>query len=160
MAKTTTYTTLSGITIEYPIPTGKVASFMDNVRDAADDPAVDVDSLIALVYGQSNPLLDRTVFAEHGAVTPAVFANPLYHVLLDRLGRKRVQLGHLDLDATAARYTLTPDEAAERLGVHVSAIRQAIERHRLPAWKRGGRLYLDPVSCDSYQASTRGPRAT
>jgi excisionase family DNA binding protein len=160
MTKTTTYTTLSGFTIEHPIPTRAVASFLDNVRDAADDPAVGVDSLIALIYGQSNPLLDRSTFASVGAVTPAVFANPLYHVLLDRLGRKRVQLGLLDLAATEARYTLTPEEAADRIGVSVSAVRQAIERHKLPAWKRGGRIFLDPVSVDSYKVSNRGPRAS
>jgi len=151
-----THETLSGLTIKYETPTGATAAFFERVRAAVLDPAVTEDAMTALVYGQENPLLDRTVFAEHAAVTPAVFAEPLYHVLLDLIGRKRHALGRLDLVATEARYTLTPDEAAERLGVHVSAIRQAIERHRLPAWKRGGRLWLDPVSCDAYKLATRG----
>jgi len=160
MTKTTTYTTLSGFTIEHTIPVGAIAAFMDNVRDAADDSRLGIDSMITLVYGQSNPLLDRTTFTGVGAVTPAVFANPLYHVLLDRIGRKRVQLGLLDLAATEARYTVTPEEAADQLGISVSAVRQAIERHKLPAWKRGGRIFLDPVSIATYAVSNRGPRAS
>jgi excisionase family DNA binding protein len=112
--------------------------------------------LIALIYGRTNPLLDHAMVPGHSMVTAAVFENPIYHVLTDLLGRKRVQVGTLDLAAARARFTMTVGEAAERLGVNATAVRKAIAARRLVAWKDGPAWWLDPTTVDSFQLARRG----
>lgn len=155
---TRTYTTLSGRELNFEEPTGAVAAFLARVEAAAADPRVSEDALIALVYSAENPILDTSLMPGRGTVTPRVFADPLYHVMTDIIGRVRVREGRLDLEKTAARYTMTPAEAADQLGVHVSAVRQAIDRWTLPAWKKGGRWFLDPKDVANYQVSQTGPK--
>jgi excisionase family DNA binding protein len=154
---TETHRLLSGETLEYERPTGLLATFLQRVRDAVHDPRVTEAELSALLYGPENPLLDQTAIPGRGVVTRAVFADPRYHLMLDLLAQKRVQEGTLDVDKAAARYTLTVAEAAERAGVHESAIRQAIAAHRLPSWKRGTRHYLSPEDVDAYKPARHGP---
>lgn len=159
-SKTETYRTLAGEDISYPKPTGELAAFFARVRDATNDPNVTENDMIELVYGRENPLLDQTIFKDRGAVTKATFANPLYNVMLDLMGQKRVQEGTLDLEAAGALYTMTVAEAATAKGVHESAIRQAIAGHRLTSWKKKGRHMLDPDEVANYQPSNRGPRGS
>lgn len=154
---TETHRLLSGETIEYERPTGPLAAFLRRVRDAVNDPRVTETELSALIYGTENPLLDQSVLPGRGVVTRAVFADPVYHLMLDLLSQKRVQEGTLDVDKAAARYTLTVAQAAERAGVHESAIRQAIAANRLSAWKRGTRLYLAEDDVDAYKPARHGP---
>jgi len=152
------YKTLSGEIIEYPTPAPEVAAFLAQVMDAAHDPMVTEAELTALIYGKMNPLLDQDTLPSHGVVTKATFANPIYHVMIDLLGRKRVQVGTLDMARAEARYTMTVAEAAEQLEVHPSAVRQAIHAHKLAAQKRGGAWLLDPNAVESYRVSRRGPK--
>jgi len=152
------HNTITGETLEYPRPSKAVAAFLARVVDGANDPNVSEAELTALVYGKENPLLDQTMFPHHGAVTVAVFADPVYHVMLDLLGRKRVQAGTLDLGAVSAASTMTITEAAAELGVTSSAVRQAIHAHRLPAIKRGGSYLLDPRDVASFRVMRRGPK--
>lgn len=154
---TETHRLLSGETIEYERPTGPLAAFLRRVRDAVNDPRVTASELAALPYGPDNPLLDQTVLPGRGVVTKAVFANPVYHLMLDLLAQKRVQEGTLDVDKAAARHTLTVAEAADRAGVHESAIRQAIAANRLPSWKRGTRHFVSPDDVDAYKPARHGP---
>ncbi|KYF76558.1 hypothetical protein BE17_10810 [Sorangium cellulosum] len=53
---------------------------------------------------------------------------------------------------------ITVPEAARRLGVGDSAIRQAIKVGRLRAQKDGGTWYVDPDAVAAYRVSNRGPR--
>lgn len=142
---------LSGETVELPELDPAVESFLRRVHDALHDPTVSEDDMIELVYGRENPLLDQTIFADRGAVTKAVFANPAYHVMTDMIGQKRVQEGKLNIPRAYAQYTLTVAEAAERADVHESSIRQAIAAKRLPAIKQGSRWLLRPEDVDLYK---------
>jgi excisionase family DNA binding protein len=152
------YTTLAGETLEYLTPAPEVAAFLARVVEAVHDPTVTEATLTELVYGKANPLLDQTILPHHGVVTKAVFADPVYHVILDLLGRKRATTGRLDVAKALEEYTVTVTEAARQLGVHPSAVRQAIQQHRLDAVKRGGVHLLRPSSVESYRVSRRGPR--
>ncbi len=152
------YTTLAGEPIEYERPAPALSGFLARVHDAANDPSVTESELVELVYGRENPLLRQDILPHHGVVTKEVFANPVYHVLLDLLARKRVAQGTLDPERAAGEYSLTVTEAAKRLAVHPSAVRQAIQAHKLDAVKRGGIHLLKPASVDSYRVSRRGPK--
>lgn len=152
-----THETIEGESLTYDEPPPLEAAFLERVRQAASDPAVTEDALVALLYGKDNPLLDHARLPGHSLVTADTLKNPLYRVLCDYLGQKRVQTGALDLAAAAARYTLTVTEAGERLGIHPSAVRQAIAAGRLPSWKKSGQHFLDPASVASFQIARRGP---
>ncbi|NUP12958.1 MAG: excisionase family DNA-binding protein [Polyangiaceae bacterium] len=150
---------LSGETLEYPRPTDAVAAYLARLSAAVGDPTIDEHRFIELVYSPNNPLLDPNIMPGRGTVTKAVLADPTYHVMQDLLGRKRVALGTLDMDKVRARYSLTVKEAAERAGVHESAIRQAIAAHRLSSVKDGTRHMLDPAQVDAFKPSTTGHAA-
>jgi excisionase family DNA binding protein len=149
---------MAGEDLEYDTPTPAVRAFLARVIDASADPRVSESELVELIYGAEDPILKQGVIPNHGLVTRETLADPLYHVLTDLLGRKRVQLGTLDPERAAGEYTITVTEAAERLGVHPSAVRQAIQAHRLDAVKRGGIHLLKSRSIDSYRVSRRGPK--
>lgn len=153
-----TYTTLTNETIEYDAQEPSVAAFLARVRSATNDPDVTESALTELIYGSENPILDHTIFPHRGAVTKAVFGNPLYHVMLDLLDQKRVQVGTLDLELAKADYTVTVAEAAEKLGITPGAIRYAIKAQKLSAIKNGGVWLIHPNSVNSYQVSLRGPK--
>jgi len=153
--------TLSGRRLECDDPSGELATFLGRLSSAVTDPAVTEDAFVALLYGRENPILDRSIFADRGAVTAQVTANPLWYVMTDLLGRKQVALGRLDVDAAAARFTLSVADTAARLGISESAVRQAIESRRLPAWRKGGKWFIDPRAADAFMPGKQGPeRAT
>ncbi len=149
------YTTIAGEVIEYQTPAPEVARFLARVVDATNDPSVTEAQLTELIYGVENPILAQGILPNHGVVTREVFADPLYHVLTDLLGRKRVQMGTLDPELARDEYTVTITEAAERLGVHPSAVRQAVQAHKLDAIKKGKTWLLKPSSVESYDRSRR-----
>jgi hypothetical protein len=148
---------VNGEQIGYPAPAPAVAKFLERVRRAAADAKVSEDELLALIYGRENPLLDHTALPGRSMVTPAVFANPLYRVLVDLLDRKRVQTGALDLERARARYTLSVTDAAAHLGVNATAVRKAIGAGRLPAWRADGQFWLDPATVAAFEVDRRGP---
>ncbi len=135
----------------------EILAFIRRVRDLVNDPSASEDALVDVIYGKENRLLDQTIFEHRGAVTKEIVAKPAYLVLTDLLGQKRAMLGTLDVVQSAERYTMTVAEAAEKLGVHESAVRQAIAAGRLSSWKREGRHYLAPTEVENYQVSNRGP---
>ena len=151
------YTMISGEAVEYERPAPEVAAFLARVVDAANDPSVTESDLTDLIYGTENPILKQGILPHHGVVTQEVFASPVYHVMTDLLGRKRVQAGTLNLTRARDEYTMTVADAAKQLGVHPSAVRQAIQVHKLDAMKRGGVHLLRPSSVASYHVSRRGP---
>jgi excisionase family DNA binding protein len=148
-----THTTINGRTIEYE-PTALETKFLHRVEAAVTNAAIGEAELRALIYGPENPLLDQQ--AGYSFVTPTAFESPVFRVLLDLLDRKRVAAGSLDLAKTAARYTLSVTEAADRLGIRDSAVRTAVIEGRLPSWMKDGEIRLSPESVDSYQVSRRG----
>lgn len=154
------YTTIAGEVLEYETLSPEVARFLARVFDAANDPRVTEAAMIDLVYGRENPILRQDILPNHGVVTKEVFADPVYHVMTDLLGRKRVQMGTLDPERALDEYTVTISEAAKRLGVHVSAVRQAVHAHRIDAVKRGGVWLIKPSSVESYKVARRGPGAS
>jgi excisionase family DNA binding protein len=153
------YTTILGEVIEYSRPRSEVAAFLERVKRAAHDPRIDASELTELVYGRENPLLDQTIFPGRGAVTRSVMRDPVYHVMLDLIEAKRVQTGALDANAVLASFTMTVAEAAARIGISPSAVRQAIAAKRLAAVKRGNAHFIDPRGVDAYRDHVvrRGP---
>ena len=155
--KTEKYTLLSGEEVEFPTPTGQLAEFLKSVHEAMLRPNVTAAWLQEYIYGVENPLLDKTILPGRAVVTKAVYENPVWHVLGDLIGRKRVAEGSLNIAAATKRYTMTVPEAASRLGIHESAVRQAIAARRLTSWKHGARHYLAPEEVANYRPSPAGP---
>lgn len=145
------YTTTSGEVIEYPKPNADVAAFLARVIAATNDPRVTEAELTELVYGRENPILDHGIFPGRGAVTPQVFANPLYRVFTDLITQKSILEGTFVPARDRASYTLTVAEAAERIGVTPDAVRKAIRAKRLPASHRQGTYLIDPRDADTYR---------
>ena len=154
------HTLISGETLEYPTPAPEISAFVDRVREMVNDPDAPESAVIDLIYGSDNPILDQTVLPHRGMVTKATIEDPIYHVMLDLLDQKRIQLGRLDLGAVEARFTMSVTQAAEELGITPGAVRQAIHARRLPAWKKGGRYFVDPAQVEAFQVGNRGPRKT
>lgn len=149
--------TISGHRIEYADPPSKLAKLLERLVAMLDDDKVSEDEMIALTYGRDNPLLDQTVFPERGAVTKEVLEDPTYQVLTDLLTRKSFKVRGVDPAKVAERYTLTVADAATRLGVHETAIRQAIKARRVPSWVKDGRYFLEAKSLDKIRVGSRGP---
>jgi len=149
--------TLSGHRIEFNEPEGELARFFELVRRSANDPSFTENDLIALIYSADNPLLSPGVVPGRGMVTKETLQHPVYRVLQDLLVRKHVQERGSDVAAMAARHTLTMAQAADQLGVHVSAIQQAIKAQRLASWVKNGRHYLSPSAVAAFKLSRRGP---
>src|SRR4051812_31360240 len=108
--------TLEGRELSLGTPTGALAAYWTELQRAADDPAVTHAALLALLYSDRNPLLDATLAPGRGVPTPAALASPLFRAMLDLLGRKLVAEGTLDPQLVAVGYTVSPDDAAARLG--------------------------------------------
>ena len=150
--------TLSGHRIEYDDPDPELAAFLASVRAAADDHEATENELITLIYSADNPLLSPGLVPGQGVVTKETLAHPVYRVLQDLLLRKHVIEHGVDVEAMAARHTIGASEAAERLGVHVSAVRQAIEAQRLASWVKGGRHFIAPAALAAFELAKRGPK--
>jgi excisionase family DNA binding protein len=153
----TQYTLLSGETVDFTAPSGELGAFLRRVLAAARDPAVGEQELTELVFGPANPLLDKSVVPGKTVPTSEVYRDPVFHVMLDCIARKRMPPDAVVVSARE-RYTMTVPEAASQLGVSESAVRQAIYAGRLRARKEGGTYYLDPSSVGGYRVSRRGPR--
>lgn len=138
------HVSLAGHDIKYDDPDPKTERFIKRVQALADDPKSKTDDVVALIYGDENPILDRTLFPERGAVTKEVLENPVYHVLCDLLARKQAAVSGATPEKLSKRYTLTVAEAAEQAHVSADAIRKAIKARRLPSWKRDGEYFIDP----------------
>ncbi|MGK4003136.1 helix-turn-helix domain-containing protein [Sorangium sp. So ce1036] len=152
----TEYTLLSGETVEFATPVGELGDFLRRVLAAAKEPSVTEADLNDLVFGPENPLLNRTVMAGRSVATAEVYRDPIFHVMLDCIARKRRPTE--PAASSRARYTMTVPDAAQQLGISESAVRQAIYAGRLRASKEGGTYYLDPRSVGGYRVSKRGPR--
>ncbi len=157
-SKKETYTTLFGEELRFPEPPPEVSAFLVRLRKFVNDPQVSELDMLNLLYGKENPLLDQTIFETRGAVTVVVFKNPVYHVMLDLLGQKAIQAGTLDPKKAEAAFSMTVPEASAQLGIHQSAVRQAIHAHKLAAIKKGGQYLLEPDSVGAYRVSRRGPQ--
>lgn len=153
------HTTVSGHRVEYD-PSSKVDAFLRRLERMVDDETVSEQDMIGVAYSGDNPILAHDVFPGRGAVTKAVLDDPTYAVMTDLLFRKRIAQESIDVEKLAARYSMTVPEAAEQLGVHESAVRQAIGAKRLASWMKDGRHYLEPKSLDSFEVGTRGPRGS
>jgi excisionase family DNA binding protein len=152
-----THTTVSGHRVEYH-PTPKVSSFLERLDALLTDPKVTEQQLIGVAYSPENPILDATFHPGRGMVTRAVLDDPAYEVMVDLLFRKRMAEDGISAEKLASRYSMTVAEAAANLGIHESAVRQAISAKRLASWiKEGGRHYVDPRALKALEVGTRGP---
>ena len=145
------YTTITGEVIEYPPQSAETTAFLSRAITAANDPTVSEAQLVELIYGLDNPILDQSIFPGRGAVTAAVFADPVYRVLTDLIAQKQVLEGRLDVAKSTAGRTMTVLEAAERIGITPDAVRKAIKAGRLSAVKRGQAHWIDPRDADNYR---------
>ncbi len=153
-----TYQTISGRTIDLTGTEAAKIAFLERLAAMAADGATHAQMTV-LGYGTDNPIMDPNVIPGRGAVTAAVLYTRAYQVMTDILFRKEMTEEGITLEELASQYTLTPAEAAERLGVHITAIRQAIDAGRLGAWVKGGRVFIDPKSLATFKLSPRGPKA-
>jgi len=149
------YTTLTGEILKYEKPRPEVEDFLTRLRVAVNSPEISQSQISELIYGLENPITDKTIFKGRGAITKAVFLDPLYHIMLDLLDQKRIQAGTLDLQRALAQFTMSAPEAAKRLGLTPSGVRQAIQAKRLSGIKKGGRYFVDPRSVESYRVGRR-----
>lgn len=152
------HTTLQGHRIEYDQPDAKLGRFLKRAESLAEDEGTTEDDLVALIYSDQNPLLEPSPVGGAPLVTKETLAHPCYRVLTDLLERVRVRERGIDVGKLAAGYTWTVAEAAEELGVHESAVRQAIKAGRLPSWVKDGRLYLHPKWTRQFGEQTKGNR--
>lgn len=153
------YTTLSGRTLEYE-PTPELAAFIERLAAMTADPDATEDDMVLLAYGPGNPMLNQSILPGRAMVTGETLANPAYHVAADLLFRKHVAEKQVDIAELAGQHTLSVAETAERLGVNVSAVRQAIDAWRLAAWKKNGKYFVDPRSLATFRLIARGPKPT
>lgn len=150
------HTTLSGHDIKYPDPDPKLDRFLKRARDLLDDAKASEDELTLLVYGEDNPILDRTFFPGRGMVTASVLENPVYHVLTDLLARKRAAIKGQTPEQLGKPFTLTVAQAAEQVGVTEDAINKGIRARRIPSWVKDGQRYLDPRTLAALRLGARG----
>ncbi len=132
-------------------------AFLGKAIRWADDATITVGELYNLVYGVQNPIL--TVGEDDRAiVTQEAHGSPYWKLLNELIDRKRAALGHLDLEAACKRFSMPVSEAALKLGITPSAVRQLISRSRLVARQEGGSYLLDPDSVEAYAGIRRGPK--
>ena len=151
-----TCTLSSGEVLSYADPAPDVAAYLERVRVAAADPRVSEDDMILLIYNVDNPIMDKELMPGRGAVTVAVMANPIYHVMTHYLEQKEIQRGLIDPAAAAACYTVSVNDAAEQLGITPSAVRAAIKARKIPAHLRNGQWYTRAEGIAFYKVSNRG----
>jgi excisionase family DNA binding protein len=153
MATSRIHEAITGHSIEYPEPSGKLlalAKLILKLEGLLTDAKKTEEDLVALIYSGANPLLEPSPVGGSPLVTKETLARPEYRVLLDLLERKRIAVRKIDVTKIAAGYTLTVAQAAERLGIHESAVRQAIAAGRLASWIRDGRTMLHPKWVDLF----------
>ncbi|MEQ9324218.1 MAG: helix-turn-helix domain-containing protein [Polyangiaceae bacterium] len=129
------YTTLGGEVVSYPALRQDVAAMLAVLREMATDGRVDDER-----YGQ------MIVFVRDHPEVPAA----LSPVLDDLLARR------------ASSATLDVTQAAERLGVHPSRVRQAAAAGQLPGRKVGRWWMFSPSDVEAFddaRGPRRGPRA-
>ncbi len=153
---TRTHTTVTGHHIEYTA-TPRVSAFLARLEKLVADPNVTEQNMIGLAYSHENPLLDCSIHPTRGMVTKAVLDDPAYAVMSDLLFRKRIAQDNVSIEKVAARFSMTIPEAAAELGIHESAVRQAIAAKRLASWIKESRHYVDPRSLKTLEVGTRGP---
>lgn len=150
------FTTLNGQAIDISSLTNDERSFLARALEAVENANVTKDDMLALIYGDDNPILDREFIPGRPMVTPKVLAHPAYHVLTDLLDQKRIKLGQLDLAAAQAAYTIDVPTAALQLGITQQAIRTAIDARKLSAVLRNGQWWIHPQALTTYEVSKRG----
>jgi hypothetical protein len=146
---------LSGEVLYLPQMSEAETDFLARAQAAAKDPTVSVDQMIELLYGPENPILDTTFLPGRAMVTRAVFERPLYHVLGDLLGFKRIQHGKLDMAAAAARYNISVEDAARQLGTSPESVLALIRARRLAVHFRDGQWWVSPETIASYTVAAR-----
>lgn len=153
--KSYSYTLVTGRVIRYQAD-DKMLAFLDELRAPASDAKTTENDLISFVYSDANPLLVVLWRGMAPMVTGKTLANPAYRVARDLLERKRYAARGIDVKKLAAEYTLTVSDAAKTLGVHESAVRQAIQAGRLASWIRNGRTMLHPKWTKQFAGSLKG----
>ncbi len=153
------HTTLSGHEIAYDAADPpELGAFLEELRALVEDPATTEDAAIVLAYSPRNPLLGpHELFPDRGVVTKETLGHPAYAVVTDLLARKHISARGLSVEAMANEHTFSVAEAAKRLGVHESAIRQAVAARRLPSWLKDGRHYFSARALDAYKRGAQGP---
>lgn len=153
-----TYQAISGHTIDLATVPAKQIAFLEELKSMAAHPRATHAGMLAKAYGPENPILDSNAIPGRGAVTAEVLSRPAYRAMTDLLFRKEMLERGVTTEALAECFTLTPAEAAGRLGVSISAVRQAIDAGRLGAWLKAGRVFIDPRSLATFKLSPRGPK--
>ena len=151
--------TISGRKIAFPDQDEVTDAFIRLVKAMVEIPDVTEETMIALIYGKKNPILERGGMLEWGRVSRRVLGDPRYLVLMDLLARKRVAEDHLGMEVVSAPFTMTVTEASESVGVTPGAIRVAIQSRKLPAWVRGGEYRVDPLTLGVMKESPHRGRA-
>lgn len=152
------YTTASGHTLDID-PTSADYAFLERLERES---VRGSNAMITLAYSHENPFLDTTTHPSLGVVTKETLENPAYRAMTDILFRQKMVEAGVTLQELAAQHTVTVAEAAIKLGVHESAVRQAIAAQRLASWVKNGKHFLKPSAVEAFQrtssiTSKRGP---
>lgn len=154
-----TWTTYDGRELTFALELEEMV-FLERVRKAVLDENTSSADVLNLVFAHDNPF---TVPDEAGAarLSSDVMESPAGAMLRDLMFRK--QLAEVGMEAEqvlAARFSIPTAEAAERAGVTVQAIVQAIKSELLAGSKIGGRWMVTPASLEAYIAVRGGPAKT
>jgi excisionase family DNA binding protein len=143
---------VNGVRIEYPEPSKKMSRFLAMVSGAFEDRTVNYDTMVGLVFGHLNPLLEVSPLGTP-LVTIRAFSDPVFWVMRDMMDRKHLEEMGISPEKISREYTLTVNDAAERLKITSSAVRQLISKRRLPCWVKGGFYHLHPKFVEQYARS-------
>lgn len=144
------YVLVSGHTVELDATSADYA-FLERLERESPSGS---NAMIALAYSHENPFLDTSTHPSLGVVTKDTQENPAYRAMADLLFRRRMVETGVDADELAAQHTMTVAEAAVRLGMHESAVRQAIAARRLASRVLGGEHYLKPSSVEAFRRTS------
>jgi hypothetical protein len=144
------YQTLENQRLTFSFQDERESEFLSDLIRMAHEPHVSGFELSEQIYSKKNPILDHTIFPDRGTVTERVRQNPLYHIMIDLWSRKRVQEGTLDLNAYRARFTLSLEQAAERLRLTQDQVSALVGSYKLTALHHEDGLRFDPKVLDLY----------
>ena len=145
--------------IDYSHASQELLAFLKSLFEAYENKAVDEKSLTSLIWSPINPLLRTDLIPGKAFATKETYEEPLFHIMIDLLSRKRMKEGNLDIEAVKAKYSMSVKEAKEVLGVDATTVRKAFHDRKIAGMLVKGKIWLNPDSVKTFRVSNIGLRA-